>query len=125
MNTGMGIHRDMPKPVLIEHAGELYLATVVVSGFVTVVGLADLTTQSLGLGGWAYWMVIGGMLAFLVGLYQFATHLRDLRDFNALMTEESKANFVRSLDDVEYLAWKLPSKCEERLMEKKKQFGVK
>ena len=121
----MGIYRDMPKPVLIEHAGKLSLAAVVVSGFVAVIGLADLTTQSLGLGGWAYWMVIGGVLAFLFGLYQFATHLRDLRDFNALMAEESKANFVRSLDDVEYLAWKLPSECEERLLEKKKQFGVK
>jgi hypothetical protein len=121
----MGIYRDMPKPVLIEHAGKLSLAAVVVSGFVAVVGLADLTTQTLGLGGWAYWMVLGGMLAFLFGLYQFACHLRDLRDFNAFMAEESKATFVRSLDDVEYLAWKLPSKCEERLVEKKKQFGVK
>jgi hypothetical protein len=41
------------------------------------------------------------------------------------MEEKSKANFVRKIDDVEYLAWKLPLKFEERLSAKKKELGIK
>ena len=35
------------------------------------------------------------------------------RKFNKLMEEKSKAAFVKKLDDVEYLAWRLPMKYED------------
>ena len=115
----------MPKPFLTEHAGHLSLAISLISGFIVAVALADSSSGSLGLGGWSAYLLIGGLLAFLVGIIWLATFLRTVRDFRAYLDEERKAVFVRNIDDAEYLAWKLPMKYEEELAAKKRTFGVK
>jgi hypothetical protein len=48
-----------------------------------------------------------------------------IRRFHILLDEKQKAIFIKNLDDVEYLAWRLPSKYEEELIEKKRQMGVR
>ena len=115
----------MAKPFPVEHAGGIATAVMAISAIVSVISLADLSTQSIGLGTWAYWTVVIGILIFLLGLFLFAVFLRTVRDFRALMVEESKAIFIKNLDDVEYLAWKLPNKYELELAAKKQEFNIK
>jgi hypothetical protein len=66
-----------------------------------------------------------GAILLLIGLIWFWIVAANRRKFNKLMEEKSKAAFVKKLDDVEYLAWRLPMRYEERLKDKKKQFGIK
>lgn len=115
----------MPKPFLVEHAGHLSIAIAFVSGFAVAVALADISNSSFGFGGWSAYILVAGLIAFLVAIIWLATYLRSVRDFGVYLEEDSKAAFVRSVDDAEYLAWKLPMKYEEELAAKKKGFGLK
>ncbi|MDD1769867.1 MAG: DUF3198 domain-containing protein [Methanomassiliicoccales archaeon] len=115
----------MAKPPLTEHAGHLSITIALVSGFVVAVALADMSTGSLGLDGWSAYLLVAGLIAFLVAIIWLATYLKTVRDFKALVDENSKAVFIRNIDDAEYLAWKLPMKYERELAEKKRSFGLK
>ncbi len=125
MNTALPIRAIMAKPFLTEHAGHLSLSISLVSGFLVAVALADITTGALGIGGWSWYLLIAGVIAFAVGIIWLAGHLKTVRDFQAYLEEDSKAAFVRNLDEAEYLAWRLPMKYEEELAEKKRGFGLK
>lgn len=91
-----------------------------------IVGLLDLMGDYFQeIGGWGFWLVGIGAVMIVVGAIWYATYRINVRKFNKLMEEKSKAVFVKHLDDVEYLAWRLPMNCEDRLAAKKKDFGVK
>lgn len=125
MNTAPPIRSLMAKPFLTEHAGHLSLIIALVSGFVVAVALADMSTGSLGLDGWSAYLLVAGLIAFVVAIIWLAQYLRTVRDLKALLDENRKAVFVRSVDDAEYLAWKLPMKYEKELAAKKRSFGLK
>lgn len=115
----------MAKPFAVERSMELSVLTTLVGIVLAVAGLVDLTDGTAGLGSWSFWTLIAGLIVFAFGIYWLAGYLRNVRDFKALMVEQSKANFIKNLDDVEYLAWKLPSRYEDELVEKKKRFGLR
>ncbi|MDD1743142.1 MAG: DUF3198 domain-containing protein [Methanomassiliicoccales archaeon] len=115
----------MAKPFAVERAMELSALMTLVGVVLTVISLADITAGTAGFGGWSYWTVVVGLIIFAFGLFWLAGHLRNVRDFRRLMEEESKAAFIKNMDDVEYLAWKLPTRYEDELMAKKKRLGIK
>jgi hypothetical protein len=114
----------MAKPFVVERAMELSALMTLVGMILAVAGLVDITDGTAGLGGWSYWALIAGLIVFAFGLYWLAGYLRNVRDFKGLIVEQSKASFIKTADDVEYLAWKLPSRYEDELREKKKRFGL-
>lgn len=77
------------------------------------------------LDGWVYWLALAGALMIIVGGFYMVDNLLKRREFERLMKTDSKARFVKDKDRVEYLAWILTSDHERRLMEKKKEFGMK
>ena len=115
----------MAKPLAVERAMELSASMTLIGVVLTVISLTDITTGTASLGGWSMWALVAGFIVFAFGLYWLAGFLRNVRDFKKLVEEQSKATFVKQLDDVEYLAWKLPTRYEEELQEKKKRLGVK
>ncbi len=115
----------MPKPLMTEHAGHLSLSISLVSGFLVAVALADITTGAFGLGGWSAYILVIGLIAFLVGVIWLAMFLKTVRDFRVYLDQDSKAAFVKDVDEAEYLAWRLPMKYEKELAEKKRHFGMK
>lgn len=116
----------MAKPFIVQHVALLSLLTLVIGLGLLGVGLLDvLGYRFTGFGGWGYWMVGIGAVVLLAGLVWFASYRLNVKKFNKLMEEKSKAAFVKKLDDVEFLAWKLPMKYEDELMQKKKGFGMK
>jgi membrane protein implicated in regulation of membrane protease activity len=115
----------MAKPFAVERALELSASVTLVGVVLTVISLADITTGTASLGGWSMWALVVGFIAFAFGLYWLAGYLRNVRDFKKLIEEQSKAALIKNLDDIEYLAWKLPIRFEEELQERKKRLGVK
>ena len=71
------------------------------------------------------WWTVLGFIVLLMGLLWFGNYLRHIRKFNKLMTEKSKAAFVSTLNDIEFLTERLPMKYENVFRGKKKDFGIK
>jgi uncharacterized membrane protein len=116
----------MSKPFTVQHTSMISLAILGVGAVMLIVGLLDLLGDYFSqVGAWGFWLVVIGAVMVLAGAIWFVTYRINVRKFEKLMEEKSKAVFVKHLDDVEYLAWRLPSGFEERLAVKKKDFGVK
>lgn len=116
----------MSKPYTVQHAPTLSLAILGVGAVMLIVGLMDLLGDYfLQVGAWGFWLVGIGAVMVLIGAIWFISFRLNVRKFNKLMEEKSKAVFVKQLDDVEYLAWRLPMNFEEELSVKKRDFGVR
>lgn len=91
-----------------------------------MIGLAGfLSSESFGMGGLEYIALLVGILLLLIGIVWMVSYFSRVRRFNALVEENRKAVFIKNMDDVEYLAWRLPSRFEEELHQKKKGFGLR
>jgi hypothetical protein len=116
----------MSKPYTVQHAPAISMAILAAGAVILAVGLLDLLgNYFVEVGPWGFWLVGIGAVMMAIGAIWFASYRINVRKFNKLMEEKSRAAFVKRLDDVEYLAWRLPSAFEERLAAKKKDFGVK
>jgi len=116
----------MSKPFTVQHAAPLSLGILLVGAALEIVGVLDLAGYRFSeVGNWGYWLIGIGAVLLLIGIIWFAMYRLNVRKFNKLIEEKSKAAFVKKLDDLEYLAWRLPAKFEERLGVKKKEFGIK
>lgn len=115
----------MAKPFQVEHARSIAVVTIVVGVILSAISIPGLLGLVTFLGEWSWWTLTIGLVLSLIGLYLLIIYLRNVTAFEKSMQLKSKAEFVRNQDDVEYLAWRLPSKFEERLMEKKKDFNLK
>jgi hypothetical protein len=115
----------MPKPFLVEHALVIAALVTVAGAALSVVSLLDLAANLIDLGDWVYWAIVIGLIVFIIGIYLLASYLKLTSQFERYMKIDSRAEFKKGLDEVEYLAWRLPSKYGKRLEEKKGQIGVK
>ncbi len=52
-------------------------------------------------------------------------YYRKMKEFRELMTIESKAKFIKNVDRIEELAWKLHPKYERQVIKRKKKFNIK
>lgn len=108
-----------------------------VLGFLTVVGavgvfleerlpsyLSFLTDLTDPIGSWAYWLVVIGPLGLAISIWWLYDFVKKTKELDELIKTPSKAKFVRNLDDIEFLAWSLPQRYEDRVLEKKKEFGL-
>lgn len=77
------------------------------------------------IGNWKYWCVLLGPVLIIAGGWYFFDNLTKRREFHELMENTSKAKFIRNLDRVEYLAWRLTPKHQSLFIEKKKGFRIK
>lgn len=127
----------MPKGILTEYRLELGGMFVVLFSLVTVIGvvgvfledslpaylsfLRDLTDP---IGSWAYWLMVIGPLGLVVSIWWLYDFVKKTRKLGGLIDTPSKAKFVRNLDDIEFLAWSLPQRYEDEVLEKKKDFGL-
>ena len=76
-------------------------------------------------GEWAFWIVIPSIIIFLVGIYKIYDFYRKMKEFRSLMTIESKAKFIKNIDRIEFLAWRLHPNYEKVVIEKKKKYKIR
>ncbi len=116
----------MGKPFLTERA-QILASIFLVGGLVlSALGILGLTSDDmLKLGDWNYWLVMIGVPLLLIGLIWLWMFLARVREFRKALQEKSKATFLKSMDETEYLAWRLPMKFEKELEAKKAEFNIR
>lgn len=75
-------------------------------------------------GDWIAWIVVIGPIGLAVCGWWIYDYVRKVRELEKLIDTPSKAKFVRNLDDIEYLAWCLPQRFEDKVIAKKKEFKL-
>ncbi len=126
MNTLVRISPDMTKPFLTERAPMLASLFLIGGAMLSALGIIGLTmTDVLKLGSWDYWLVMVGVPLLLIGVIWLWIYLARVKHFRKELQEKSKANFLKNMDDTEYLAWRLPTKFEKELESKKVEFNIK
>lgn len=76
-------------------------------------------------GTWAFWIIIPGLIMSIVGAYYIYDFYRKMKEFRSLMTIDSKAKFIKNLDRIEFLAWRLHPNYEKVVIEKKKKYKIR
>jgi aspartokinase-like uncharacterized kinase len=71
------------------------------------------------------WGFFFGILGIIFGGWIFGDKVLKMREFYNLINTDSRASFIKNLDRIEYLAWKLTSKQEEAYRKKKKELKIK
>lgn len=126
LNSYFTMSPVMSKPIQVEKAGPISISMVVLGIVLIIVALLALFKIAFTeMGNWDYWVLIVGAGVVLVGAIWFISYFLNVRKFRKLIVEKSKASFIKELDNLEYLAWRLPSRYEEELLAKKKNFGLK
>jgi hypothetical protein len=85
-------------------------------------GFAELAD---GVGRWRYPLFFASGAALGVSIYLAYTTWKKRNEFEELMDTDSKAEFIKSLEDLEYLAYQLGPKYEEKVWDKKQTFKIK
>ena len=67
---------------------------------------------------------IGGIVMIASWLY-YHDHNKNYQRFKELMDTDSKANFVRNIDEIEEVAIQLGPDFEKQVIDKRKEFNVK
>jgi len=75
-------------------------------------------------GNWVAWLVVAAPIGFVVCIWWFYDYLKKTRELAGLIDTPSKAKFVRNLDDIDYLAWSLPQRFEDEVLQKKREFKL-
>lgn len=135
----------MAKSFLTEFRLELSSLLSLLFGFLTTVGVVgsffkstndDVVTYHLPkllsflgdlanpFGQWVTYLVVIGPIGLVVCLWWLYDYIKKKRELAELIDTPSRAKFVRNLDDIEYLAWALPQRFEDKVLEKKKEFKL-
>ncbi len=126
----------MAKAMTREFRFELSTVMLAVGILVTFVGAIGVFVPKLpdwllifqsaikGSGNWIYWYLVLGPILVIGGGWWLIDSVRKTMELMNYLKIDSKAKFVKNMDDIEYLAWVLPRKYEEMVLEKKKQFKM-
>lgn len=127
----------MGKNILTEFRFELSSFLSLVFGFLTLVSvvgvfftdklptwLSSLQDLSDPFGNWSYWFVVIGPLGLIICVWWLYDYVKKTRELAKLIDTPSRAKFVRNIDDIEFLAWSLPQRFEDKVLAKKKEFGL-
>jgi len=131
----------LAKSVLIEYRLELSALLSLLFAVLTVIGVVGvyldmndtnhlpsavsfLEELATPFGNWVAWLVVIGPIALLVCIWWFYDYVKKTRELAELIDTPSKAKFVRNLDDIDYLAWSLPQRYEDKVLKKKREFKL-
>ena len=68
--------------------------------------------------------ILGGA-AFIVGAFYLLDYIRKARELRKLLAEPGKSKFIQNQDRIEELAWRLGSKFEVIVVDKKKELKIR
>ena len=84
-----------------------------------------LSTVHDSLGDWAYWVLTLGVVLLVVGIYYVYSFIKLLKEFKKLMDISSKSKFIKNLDRIEELAWRLHPRYEKIVLSRKQELKIK
>ncbi|MBN1539650.1 MAG: DUF3198 domain-containing protein [Candidatus Thermoplasmatota archaeon] len=72
------------------------------------------------------WLTLGiGGIVMIAGWLYYHDHSKNFKRFNELIDTDSKAQFVRNIDEIEDLAVQLGPDFERQVIDRRKEFHVK
>jgi len=77
------------------------------------------------LGNWLYWLAAVGAFGLIFSVWWFADYIFKVRKLKRLIDTTSKAKFIKNIDSIEYIAWRLPNKYKTLMANKKRELRVK
>lgn len=77
------------------------------------------------IGDWKYWIIIISIILLGISIYLIYTYNKNLKKFKDLMDTDSKAVFVRNIEEIEYLAFELGPTYENQVDDKKQNLKIK
>lgn len=116
----------MTKPFTVENAGLLWpgmtMGGFLLLGF-SIWWILDLEGSIVG--AWSFYTLIIGFLVFIYGAIELYTYMKRVKKLRKLLELSSKASILKNLEEMEYLAWCLPSGWEQVVEDKKKEFHIR
>ena len=76
------------------------------------------------LDGWVSWLSLIGVVGFVVVLWWALDYVSKVRKFKELIDTESKAKFLKNMDEIEFVAWHLPKKYRAIVSQKKVELKI-
>jgi hypothetical protein len=123
--------------ILTEYRLEIGITLLLVFSFVSFLGLVGVFLGSnlkgvlaifqdliVPLGNWVYWLAVIGPLGLIVTLWWDLDYFFKVRKLKKLSDTSSKAKFIKNLDEIEYLAWRLPKRYRAMVAEKKNELKI-
>ena len=113
----------MSNNALTEYRAEFGIILLLLFGLTSLIGILGASTGNNltgfwaafkdlvePFGNWVFWLAVIGPLGFLLSLWWILDYVLKVRKLKRLIDTESKAKFIKNLDDIEYIAWRLPKK---------------
>lgn len=120
---------------LKEKKFDLSLFLAISGGFLSFLSVLAILAEDVGtgfsntisdiFGEWTYWIFILGAAAFIVGIFYLFDYIRKVREIRKLLAEPGKSKFIQNQDRIEELAWRLGTKFEVGVVEKKKELKIR
>lgn len=127
----------MKTVILIEYRPEIGISLLVILGLASFIGLAGAMTGNnltgdlsflqdivKPFGDWVYWLALVGLVGFIIDLAWVLDYWMKTRKLRDLIDTESKSKFIKNMDDIEYVAWRLPKKYRALVAEKKVELKI-
>jgi hypothetical protein len=76
-------------------------------------------------GDWNWWIFIVSIVFVGIFTYLMWTTYKKRKEFDELIQTDSKASFVKKLDDLEFLAFQLGPSYQDKVQNKKQSFKIK
>ena len=120
---------------LKERKFDVSLLLAIFGGFLSFLSILSMLAEEGGtglsntiadlFGDWTYWLFILGTAAFIVGVFYLLDYIRKARELKKLLAEPGKSKFIQNQDRIEELAWRLGSKFEVTVVDKKKELKIR
>jgi hypothetical protein len=115
----------MAKPFYVEQEKPLSILLTIAGAVLLLIAFLDYFGLGFtGMGAWDFWVGAVGAVLLLIGVIWLFSHLVKVKDFNRLINVQGKKALMQNLDELEYTAWRLPSKYDKLVAEKKKEHGL-
>lgn len=127
----------MSESVWTEYRPEFGISLLIVSSLASLLGLVGIFAGDnpegifnifhdllVSIDGWIYWLALIGILVLVGTIWWDLDYFFKTRKLKNLIDTSSKAKFLKSLDDIEYLAWRLPKKYKNMVVEKKIELKI-
>ncbi len=75
--------------------------------------------------GWIWWILVGSGIVLFVFGWIFYDYYKKEKRYNELMDTESKSEFIKNREELEYTASALGPKFEDKVFEKAEELNIK
>lgn len=74
---------------------------------------------------WAYWLIAIGPIGLAISLWWLSDYFSKGRKLKRLIDTTSKAKFIKSMDEIDYITWRLPKRFKLIVSRKKLELKIR